>query len=1158
MHVPVMASAILFRPWTPDSFGEGCSLWRLAKAFAVFLASARAHPKRGTKDAWPIKSDKIFSMTKAPSSEIFWGISPVGFFILRTPLLPIDELLSWSADLITSQSIEQNSDRELTEASWRADVNLLRGRLRQVIDRPEIAHALFVASPTLQAGIEHWKRDPESKKGLQAERALVRYFERMCGRSTPFGLFSACSVGRVMSDGDVRTVLDLAPRRDYRPISRLDFDYLFSLTTGLRRNPDVMMQLRYWPNSSLYRIVDAWHYVESRLTGGVRSHHFVKLESDQFLDAVINRTEAGATVAELVTEVLKLGDLDVSEEEAREYVQELIENDVLVSSLAPRVTEDPLDDLISQVDSIPSLGSCAETLKSVRSSLANLDQTGLGIDPQEYRTIASQLDALPAKYDISKLYQVDMTKPVHRACLSGIVLDELLNGLDAVCRLSKSSEPEVLRSFRESFLERYDRAQVPLFEALDEEMGIGFGQPSADSGSLLHGLPPIGVGGLKEGGRIAGAAGGGAGPDKAQAILFRKFVEALRGGHNEVKLDTSELPSGDEIARFLPHSFGLNVVLIAESPEAIEKGFFELHFKSAVGPNGARFLGRFCHADQELNRLVRDYVKEEEAHDPDAIFAEIVHLPEGRIGNVLCRPVLRDFEVVYLGRSGAPLERQIPVSDLLVTIKAGQIVLFSQRLQRRIIPRLTNAHSFSNPKLSSIYRFLCFLQHQNGVAGPGFGWGPSFDALEYLPRLRIGRLVLSTARWRLTQKEIKSITTNEKSARFVSAQALRRARALPRWMLLEEGDNTLPVDFDNPLSVDAFAHVLRRGGGGMLREMYPRPDQLCVTGPEGRFCHELNIPMVRKVEPERKSNALTVTYAVTPRAQRCLAPGSDWLYLKLFGGLATLDEVLTTTLATIVRDALGSGIAARWFFLRYSDPQRHLRVRFNGDAKRMVTELLPMISERLHPSLKSGKIWQIQMDTYDREIERYGGPEGAHIAEDLFFADSQAILEILQALDGDDGMVYRWRIALLGLDAFLSDFGLDLEAKRAFLGRLRPSEAMKRPLGDKFRQSRKDLEALLDSSSKVSGTLEFARAAFERRSDVMRFGIQKLRGLETTGKLTLDIKDIIPSYLHMHVNRIARSSPNQYEMVLYDFLFRLYDGRLARRTRTTPKSDGEV
>src|SRR5204862_3362406 len=130
---------------------------------------------------------------------------------------------------------------------------------------------------------------------------------------------------------------------------------------------------------------------------------------------------------------------------------------------------------------------------------------------------------------------------------------------------------------------------------------------------------------------------------------------------------------------------------------------------SASGPSGARLLGRFCHADDELRRLVRAHLAAEEAVRPDRVFAEVVHLPEGRGGNILSRPVLRGYEIPYLGRSGTPPSRQLPLSDLLVSVKDERIVLSSRRLGREVIPRLTTAHNHAGHGLGVI-RFLCALQ----------------------------------------------------------------------------------------------------------------------------------------------------------------------------------------------------------------------------------------------------------------------------------------------------------------------------------------------------------------------------------------------------------------------------------------------------------------
>lgn len=1021
-------------------------------------------------------------------SKSFQDIVPADFFVFRTPLLPMSEFLTWGEGLSAYKLWEAQVGREALIRAWYTDVQLLRERLVAVVDRPEVSHALSVASPSLDLGIEHWKCDPDSKRGIQAERALVRYFARMSGRSTPFGLFSGCSVGKVLFRNDEsRTTLSLRSQRHYRPVTRLDFDYLFALTTSFQRSATMRTQLRYWPNCSLYRIADAWHYVESRFLGSVRSHHIAKVDADNFLDAVLDRAKTGAKVPDLIETVRSsAADSEISTDEAREYIQELINNEVLVSNLVPLVTGDPLDDIIAQLASLPGSEEAVEILNSVKDVLAARDHEGLWSTFDGYRSITSKLETLPAKFEIGRLCQVDMTKPVHSAVLTKTVIDALISGIEVLFRVGKSLEPEPLRSFRAAFSARYELARVPLLEALDEEVGVGFGRSAEVTSPLLRG---IGFGGSV--------------PEKVNAethpVLLQKLISCIREGKTEVLLDLSDLPAGSSSAETLPYSFAVNATLVAESEEAVQRNEFELLVRGGVGPNGARFFGRFCHADPELRRQVRDYLREEEALDPDAVYAEIVHLPEGRIGNVLCRPVLREYELVYLGRSGAPENQQIPASDLLVAVEGGQVVLYSQRLGRRVIPRLTNAHGFMNPKLSSVYRFLCCLQHQNGVSVPAFSWGP-LESLSFLPRVRVGPVILSTARWRLTREEIHAVAMPDRIEGFLALQKLRSVRGLPRWILLEEADNALPVDLDNPLCVDACIHLLKRSSLGIFREMYPTSNQLCVSGPEGRFHHELNVPFIRR-QGQYKSRERTVFLATesVSRNVRSLAPGSEWLYLKLYGGVTTLDEVLTKSLPSIFDWLSPGGPVTRWYFLRYSDPERHLRIRFNLDACRLWRELLPRVSHVVNGLLASGKIWKVQFDTYEREIERYGGLEGMQAAEEIFFADSAATVEILQQLEGDEGLEYRWQIALLGIDSLLVDFGLDLNERRELLKGLKPAEEVRRLLGVRFRATRKNLEAVLDPSSTIATRFEFARKTFERRTERIADVVERLHVLQKLG-----------------------------------------------------------
>src|SRR6185312_15616780 len=104
----------------------------------------------------------------------------------------------------------------------------------------------------------------------------------------------------------------------------------------------------------------------------------------------------------------------------------------------------------------------------------------------------------------------------------------------------------------------------------------------------------------------------------------------------------------------LPGSLAVLATLYARSTEAVAAGDFTIALHAISGPSGASLLGRFCHGDADLTALVKAHLRDEEAQRPDAIFAEVVHLPEGRVGNVLLRPLLRAHEIAWLGRSGAP------------------------------------------------------------------------------------------------------------------------------------------------------------------------------------------------------------------------------------------------------------------------------------------------------------------------------------------------------------------------------------------------------------------------------------------------------------------------------------------------------------------------
>src|SRR5207248_308732 len=96
--------------------------------------------------------------------------------------------------------------------------------------------------------------------------------------------------------------------------------------------------------------------------------------------------------------------------------------------------------------------------------------------------IAETLRELPTPVEMSRLFQLDMVKPADQAVLGADVLEEIGRALDILYRLASDRPLEGLDRFRKEFNERYGGREVPLLEALDEEVGIGF-ERSADFGA---------------------------------------------------------------------------------------------------------------------------------------------------------------------------------------------------------------------------------------------------------------------------------------------------------------------------------------------------------------------------------------------------------------------------------------------------------------------------------------------------------------------------------------------------------------------------------------------------------------------------------------------------------------------------------------------------
>jgi thiopeptide-type bacteriocin biosynthesis protein len=1057
-------------------------------------------------------------------------LTPGRFIAFRTPLLPIEELLRFSEGARAA-----SADPGDISAALKEDRARQRAFLQEKLKDPLIRDALFIASPSLEESLNFWIEKPEGERGAKVEKSLVRYFQRMAGRSTPYGIFAGCSVGTTSDE----TRLLLSSRDKYRRHTRLDMHYLCALTDVLSADKEFRKGSLYTLNTSIYLSAGKLRYIESRLEqqSRERSYHLVSVEPTDYLMRIVNEAKGGISFSRCIE--LLVSD-EITHEEAEEFVHSLIDSQILLPRLEPSATSDePLLSVIENLTTHQNASEICKVLSDTRAKIQALDRTGLGAPAALYHEIADSLKQLPAEVDLPRLLQVDMTKEAPTASLGKPVLQELSKVISMLQRISKSSDP--LRTFKEKFSQRYESREVPLVDVLDEECGIGLGNTeAAEASPLLAGLDFPGEEGEPTG-------------DRRDWYLWGLLHQALSTSSQEITLTEKDIEAlSAKTPATLPPSISAMFSVAAASDEALQRGDFLIHLPFAGGPSAANLLGRFCHADANLRQEVEAHLREEEATSPDEIFAEIVHLPPGRVGNVICRPRLRAYEIPYLGCSSATSEFQLSVQDLMISIQGGRVRLRSLKLNQYIRTRMSNAHNFATADVG-LYRFLCQLRSEGTSSGVGWSWG-SLEQSPFLPRVKYGKSLLHLATWRLRKNSLEKLANAKGDQIFIEAQKLRKAHQLPRRVHFAQFDNTLPVDFESVLSVETFASLIKDQPEVRLVEIFPAYEQSIAQGPEGHFVHEVVVPLL--VTTPTTSSALQPKNE-TARAEpmpvvRSFAPGSRWFYSKMYTGTATADEVLTRVVRPITELAKEKG-ASRWFFIRYGDPEWHLRFRIEGDPSLLWQTIVPKWYEALAPLLESGQVWRSQLDTYDREIERYGGP-GMIPSEDIFCADSEAVLSIVEKLSGDEGNDARWRLALRGMDLLLDDMGFTLKEKLSLLKRLRDNFAkefnaegrLERQLDTKFRAMRASLMILFDPAQEAEHPLAPGLVHLRERSSAIQRASGVLRDMSQSGTLTTTLDDLASSYLHMHANRMLRGAARNQELVLYDFLRRIYESQEAR------------
>ncbi|WP_298314405.1 lantibiotic dehydratase family protein [uncultured Aquimarina sp.] len=675
--------------------------------------------------------------------------------------------------------------------------------LKQVCSDKIIKEAIFLASPSLYQEFEKWLKGNLKEKAASERMmySVLKYVSRMSSRCTPFGLFAGTAVGN-FSD---TTNIELLDKSKNNRHTRLDMNYLVALSQDIVKDKVIRDQLLFYPNTSVYKAGKQLRYVEYTYVESRRVHHIVAVEDSEYLQKVLSEARKGSQLCDLAE---LLVDDEISKEEASGFIDQLVESQLLISELEPSVSgPEFLDQIIPVLKKLSGTEQIISELETVQLTLKRIDKN-IGNPAKEYIDLSESLKKLGTGFELKYMFQTDMNLSLETNTISHETVRRIKKGLSLLNKLTLPPKETLNSRFKAAFYERYESREVSLSKALDVELGIGFLQDK-DSGDVSQIIDDL-VLPFKQEKTVARDVRW----SPIHAVLNKRLLECIKEQQRTLVLTDKDFSDFEENWDDLPDTISSMIELV--EVDGVEK----IIMSSCGGSSAANLLGRFCHGDEDLDTYTKEIIDLETKLNPDKILAEIVHLPESRVGNILMRPSFRKYEIPYLAKSILNDEQQLLLDDLMISASPnGKVTLRSKKFNKEVVPHLTNAHNFSSNALP-IYQFLANMQTQNQRGGIAFDWGPFAEEYDFLPRVEYKDIILSNAIWNITSSEIQSLlkNLNDENKFCKELENFVDSKSLPQFVLLVDGDNELLINTKNTTSVRMLLNTVKKRSRFKLKE----------------------------------------------------------------------------------------------------------------------------------------------------------------------------------------------------------------------------------------------------------------------------------------------------------------------------------------------------
>lgn len=348
----------------------------------------------------------------------------------------------------------------------------------------------------------------------------------------------------------------------------------------------------------------------------------------------------------------------------------------ILKTCEQKISFSELQERLTNATDKSELNDLVTDMISLKMLLTDEDSNIIG--PDYLKKVSGKLSPSKVKYEIAT-----------QEYLSGTIDQSILRHVPELAeklqQLVAEKESEALGRFVQGFARKFEGREIPLMQVLDPEIGLGYAELEQATG---------------EDDLILGLAGKREKPANKSDQIERFFNEKLGGNPGTcINLEELDLTKTNDAILPLPNTTSM-FCSVADDLLVIDM---------FGGATGAALLGRFTLADENIHQHCVNLCKIEAQSNPDVLFFDIAYQLGNRIDNVNRREQMYEYSLSILdyNTSADPLA----LSDIMVSVSAGQVLLRSVKHNKRLIPRMASAYNHTKSDLS-VFRFLSDLQHQ--------------------------------------------------------------------------------------------------------------------------------------------------------------------------------------------------------------------------------------------------------------------------------------------------------------------------------------------------------------------------------------------------------------------------------------------------------------